>query len=136
MKKEKNVLTTILLVVLAAILGYYIWNSVANNLKAEEPAEAYVLHFEDGPVEELDISELGYEEGMTWSEFIYESNYLARKPGSNVQYYITSTYTTSLAENIISEQGSQNYWILQLNGENIDSGSVMDLSQTYTLVAQ
>ena len=134
-KKVKGVIskvvTACLLVVFAALLGNHVYNQVSKHLPTNDVEEGYVLHFEGGPIEELDISDI-YVEGMTWSEFIYESNYLANKPGANAEYYITTTYTTSLMKN---EQDSQSFWNLQLNGENIDVGSVMDLSQTYTLVA-
>lgn len=125
--KKKNVLSTILLVVLAAILGYYIWNNVAENLKAEEPAEAYVLKFEGGPIDELDISEY-YVEDMTWGELL---TIMSREPK---EYTIMMARTFSLQHQLGDEEFE--YYSISINGESLEYSTVIDFSATYTLTLE
>lgn len=123
-KKGKNIFVTILLIGLAALLGYYVVNGVMDHLpeKEETPAEeGYVLHFEGGPIDELDISEY-YEEGMKWSAFAsVDSN--------------TDPYCISVTGSInVLETNTMKYWTIQLDGENVSHDSVIDLGVTYTLI--
>lgn len=129
-KKSKNVLSTILVLLFVALLGNHIYYQVTKNAEPAEEA-GYVLKFEGGPIDELDVSEV-YEEGMTWGE-LWNASFAAR---DGKDYYITSTRTFTLVEyngEYTNGNDPNNYFIILLDGEYIDSASVVDFSITYTL---
>lgn len=139
-KKTKNVLSTILVVLFVALLGNHIYYQVSKNV-AEEPAEeaGYVLKFEGGIIDELDISDR-YVEGMTWNDLIqtYPTESSDKELGN---WYIIAGRVPTLSQynggmNFDTMKTNDIFYSIFSNGEEVKFDSVIDLSLTYTLVSE